>query len=194
MELVHRDLARTNHWLGNTSAIIRRLHQNPFPLRRVLDIGCGHGAILREIRRELNVDVVGVDLQPPATAVCGVPIIRANGVAERLPEADAAICVLMAHHLSASDVIDLIQNVRRSCRRLIILDLVRSWVPLLLFRIFVAPFLSPINGSDGCLSIKRAFTGAEFRSLIEGALRETGATWTHHVAPFRIRQIADIYF
>ena len=58
----YSELAKIHHWLGNTSAIIRRLRNHPGSLNRVLDIGCGHGALLQQIRNELDVEVVGFDL------------------------------------------------------------------------------------------------------------------------------------
>ena len=48
---VHRDLTRMHRCLGNTAAILRALKRDPLPVRRVIDIGCGDGGLLREIRR-----------------------------------------------------------------------------------------------------------------------------------------------
>ena len=67
----------------------------------------------------------------------------------------------MTHHLTDEDVIRLIHNVRRSCRRLIILDLVRHPLPAFLFRILVAPFVHRISAADGMHSFRRAFTAED---------------------------------
>ena len=82
----------------------------------------------------------------------------------------------------------------KSCRRLIILDLVRHWIPLTLFRVFVSPFLHPINSADGVTSIKRAYTPGELRSIAEEAVKGTNARIRQTVAPFYTRQIIDIDF
>jgi len=55
----YRQLQQTHRWLGNTAALLRLLRQDPIPIRSVLDIGCGHGDLLQEIRRRLGAEVVG---------------------------------------------------------------------------------------------------------------------------------------
>jgi len=187
----YRDLARTERLLGNQAAVLRALHANALPVRRVLDVGCGHGAMLEEIRDRLHIDVIGFDLRHAPASVT-VPILTGDAVTDRLPEADVAIAVCMVHHLDEAQVVALIRNVSRSCRRFVILDLVRHWMPLALFRIFVSPFLHPINAADGATSVKRAFTPRELRSLVDQAVGGTGARVTHTVAPFYTRQVVEI--
>jgi 2-polyprenyl-3-methyl-5-hydroxy-6-metoxy-1,4-benzoquinol methylase len=188
-ELCYRDLARTQRWLGNWRAVIGMLRRDPHPVRRVIDIGCGHGALVREMRDQLGVEAVGVDAQPPERTN-GVRIVRADAVRDVLPAADVAVCLMMAHHLSEDDLRAMIHNVGRSCRRFVILDLVRSQVPSALFRTFVAPFVNPINAKDGVRSIERAFTAEEMRRIIGS----TGVRFRHQVAPFNIRQIVDVEY
>ena len=187
----YRDLARTQRFLGNTSAVFRQLRRTRVPVRRVLDIGCGQGALLAEIRSKLGVDVVGFDLRS-APASAPVPIVTGNAAIDPLPAADVAIAVCLVHHLSEADIVSLIRNASRSCRRLILLDLVRHWIPFALFRVFVAPFLHRINAADGLTSIRRAYTPRELRALADEAVQGTGARIEQIVAPFYTRQIVDI--
>lgn len=191
---VHRDLTRTHRWLGNTAAIIRALRRDPLPVRRVLDIGCGDGALLAEIRARLHADVIGVDLQRPSRQRASVPIMQADAVREPLPDSDVATAVCVAHHLTDPDCMELIRNVGRHCRRFIILDLVRHRLPLTLFRVAIGPLLHPVNAHDGCRSIKRAYTPGEFRSMVGRALEGRRARFRHTVAPLYMRQIADISY
>ena len=186
----HRGLRLTHTLLGNRAAILRALRRDGPPIRRLLDVGCGHGGMLADIRERLAIDVIGADLKPPATAL--VPIVRADVTRDPLPEADVAISVCLAHHLTDDQVVDLIRNVGKSCRRFVILDLVRSRIPLVLFRVAAPLVLPPVNVADGATSIRRAFTPAEFRALVGRALN--GAPFRHTVAPFYIRQIADITY
>ena len=187
----YRELQGTHSWLGNTAALLRLLCQDPIPIRSVLDIGCGHGGLLQEIRQRLGAEVIGFDLRP-APADAPVPILTGDAVTEPLPRADVAVAVCMVHHLSEGDLIRLIQNVSRSCRRFIVLDLVRHRLPLALFRTFVCPFLGTLNAKDGATSIRRSYTPREMRCAVDAALDGSGGKVRHTVAPFYIRQVVDI--
>ena len=67
-------------------------------------------------------------------------------------------------------------------------------LPLVLFTLFIGPFLTPINRADGRLSIRRAYTPAELRDVAEQALKGTRATIRQTVSPYRARQILDICY
>lgn len=194
VERAHRGLLLTHTLLGNHRAITRALKNDEQPVRRVLDVGCGNGALLNKIRRELGADVVGVDLQPPEHSAQHIPILKLDAVRDALPHADVAVSVCVVHHLHDEELIELIRNVGRSCRRFVILDLVRHPVPLILFRAFAPLFLPRVNVLDGAQSIRRAYTSTEFRSLISQALDGSGGSFRHSVAPLWIRQIADIRY
>ena len=196
----YHELRMVHFWLGNTGAVLRMLRSaireraDGEPVQRVLDIGCGQGALMLAIREQLGLDVVGFDLRP-APAETPVPILTGNAVTDPLPRADVAVCLMLAHHLSEPELAAMIGNVARSCRRLILLDLVRHPLPLTLFRIFVAPFLCRINALDGQTSIRRAYTAAEMRRTVDEALERTERPVRrvrHTVGPLWIRQIVDI--
>jgi SAM-dependent methyltransferase len=184
----HADL-RLIHWLmGNGEMIIRRLGG----ARSVIDIGCGDGELLALVRKRTGAEVSGVDLRrQPETKV---PVVQADATRDRLPAADVAISSLVIHHLTEQQAIDLIRNVGRSCRRFVILDLVRHPLPLWLFTIFLCPMLSGIGAADGRQSIRRAFTGAEMRDLVLRAVDGTGATFEQWVSRFAARQVIDITY
>ena len=190
----HRALSLTHSLLGNHAAILRALRRDERVVRRVLDIGCGHGGLLEKVRRQIGVEVLGVDLRPPVRGEGEFPILKLDAVREVLPWADVAVCVCLVHHLPDEDFVEMIRNVGRACRRFVILDLVRHRVPMVLFSA-VAPLCLPrVNVLDGRQSIRRAYTPEEFRASIARAVAGTGATFRHTVAPFWIRQMADIRY
>jgi SAM-dependent methyltransferase len=190
--LAYRELTTIHRLLGDTRYLIQALRRNPQPVQRVLDIGCGRGGLLSEISSALRIEGIGIDLAPPA--LDSSKIIKADAARDPLPLADVAISVHVAHHLSPDGLIQMIRNVGRSCRRFIILDIVRSAVPLTLFRIFIAPFVSRITAVDGQTSIRRAYAPDELGALVKEALAGTNATFRHTVAPFGVRQVVDISY
>ena len=176
-ELVYKDLTWTHRCIGNIRALVLELGRHKTPLRRVLDIGCGGGELLLEIHRKMGVETIGIELREPGISHAAVPIIQADAVRDTLPSCDVALAVCLAHHLSDECLVEIIRNVGRFCKRLLILDLVRHPLPLLLFRCFVAPFVYWINAADGVTSIQRSYTPAELGSLVRRALE--GSQWTY---------------
>ena len=194
VERAYRDLTRIHRCLGDTASVMAAVRSDPLPVRRVLDVGCGRGGVLQVLRRKLGVDVVGVDLNAPCRAQTPFPIVRGDAVRDPLPPADLAFSMYLGHHLSEFDLIALIRNVGKFCRRFILLDLVRHPLPLALFHIFVAPLVSPIVVADGRVSIRRAYTPSELKRVASEALAGSGASFRHSVAPFYVRQVLDISY
>jgi 2-polyprenyl-3-methyl-5-hydroxy-6-metoxy-1,4-benzoquinol methylase len=192
LDKFHRDLNFVNKCLGTFPTIERFIRNDNRPLGGIIDIGCGGGALLEYLQRRLGVEVIGIDKKPPEKAK--VPIIAADAVTERLPEADVAVCSLLAHHLTPEQNIALIRNVSRSCRRFVIQDLIRHPMPLVLFTVFLCPMIGREAGVDGRQSIRRAYTPAEFADMVRTAITGTEATFTTNVSPFLSRQIIDIRY
>jgi len=192
LEKFHRDLGRVHALLGSFPTIERFLRADEEPVRRVLDIGCGGGALLDYLRRRMGVEVIGVDRKPGHTA--DVPIIAADATTDLLPEADVAVSSLVAHHLTPEQNIALIRNVGRSCRRFVILDLIRHPMPLVLFSVFICPLIGKEAAVDGRQSIRRAFTPEEFAELVRNALPGTQGRFRIDVPRFLSRQIVDIRY
>ncbi|HWB85779.1 MAG TPA: methyltransferase domain-containing protein [Bryobacteraceae bacterium] len=190
----YRDLARIHRWLGDTAFVVRAIQRDPLPVSRILDVGCGTGSVLDHVRRKLGVEGLGVDVKPRQAAAAAPHIIRADAVRDPLPCADVAFSMHLGHHLSESDLVSLIRNVGRCCRRFILLDLVRHPLPLALFRLFVAPLVSPIVAGDGQTSIRRSYTPAELGRLATSALAGSGGNFRHSVAPLYARQVIDISY
>jgi SAM-dependent methyltransferase len=192
LESFHRDLTRIHGFLGTFPTLERLISADPKPVRRIIDIGCGGGALLDYLRRRLNVEVIGVDLKP--TPSDDIPMIAANAASDPLPEADIAVSSLVAHHLTPEENVAVIRNVGRSCRRFLVHDLIRHPLPLVLFTVFLCPLIGREAAVDGRQSIRRAFTPEEFDGLAAAALAGTSAKFSIDVSRFLSRQIVDIVY
>jgi SAM-dependent methyltransferase len=181
LEKFHRDLGRIHGFLGSFPTIERFLRRNRTPVKRVLDIGCGGGALLAYLRDRMGVEVIGVDRKPGHTA--DVPIVAADATCDRLPEADVAVSLLVSHHLTPEENVAMIRNVGRSCPRFVILDLIRHPMPLVLFTLFICPLIGKEAAVDGRQSVRRAFTPEEFADLARLALAGSSGTFAIDVPP-----------
>lgn len=193
VDVVHKDLMRTHRWLGSIRLLVNLIRQDPLPVESVLDIGCGTGGLLSEIQKNLPVQAFGIDLRVPKISPAGMTLVEGDATKDAMPKCDVAIAAFMVHHLSEEELENMIRNVRQYCRRLIILDPVRNRLPLFFFRTFAPLFVNRINVLDGVQSIRRSFTSEELESIIACAVGAS-ATFTVRVAPFYVRQVADISF
>jgi SAM-dependent methyltransferase len=194
VERAYRDIAAIHRWLGDTRLITKAIRRDPLPVRRILDVGCGTGLALKRIGDTLDVDIVGADIRPRPRISGRAPIVEADACLDPLPNADVAFCMCLCHHLPPEDVIRLIRNVGRYCRRFIVLDLVRHPLPLALFGMFVAPLICDVDAQDGRSSIRRSYTPAELRELTAMAIDGSAARFRFSVNPFRLRQVVDITY
>jgi len=188
----HAELARLNRLLGNNKLILERLRRNP--PARVIDIGCGEGALLAEVRDAFGAEVTGVDLQACPGNPLGVKIIVGDATCIPLPPSDVALSVLTIHHLTEEEVVALVKNVGCSSKRFVIVDLVRHRLPIALFSIFIRPLLNPLVFREGVQSIRRAYTADELRALVVRGLKGTEAIFEQWVSPIHGKQIIDIRY
>lgn len=146
------------------------------------DVACGDGAFARRVTewgrtRSIEVRTVGLDLNPTGLAVAarapGLRPVRAD--ARALPLADGAAdvvhCSCFFHHLSTADARDLLADMCRAARRLVIVnDLVRSAVAAgsiwVLTRALVG---NSLVRADGPVSVLKAFTPDELLSIAHAA-------------------------
>ena len=190
----HRDLALIHRLLGDVRTVQQRIQRTRHPVRSVIDIGCGDGAALKHLGEAVGAQVTGIDLRPPESDVHGIPILQRDATCDELPAADVAISMLTLHHLTDQQVVSMIRNTGRSCRRLICLDLVRHPLPFALFSTFIGPLIHKVAADDGRQSIRRAFKPKELASLVRDAIAGTRARFDHEVSPYFAKQIIDIEF
>ena len=170
----------------------------------VLDVGCGHGDLLRAIRRLAEAQqrparLQGIDLHPHSTAAAraatppamAIDYVTADVFAWQPERTDFIVSSQVAHHLDDAQLRALLQWLMRHARHgWCVADLRRHWFPYLGFR-----WLARLAGwhrvvrLDGTLSIARSLTPADWRRLLADAgLEAQGAQPVQIVryVPFRL--------
>lgn len=181
-----RELDTFNLLTGNIAITLRllgRLVKNETKEYHLADLGCGGGEFLLRAdkwskKRDLKLRLSGIDNNATAISYLksrlngneSISTFQAdyktflNSVHQNI---DFIHCSLFIHHLSDSEIIDLIQAAKQRNTILIINDLKRSLVAYyaakLLTRLFNGTKLAK---NDGSVSVLRAFKKEEIISLI----------------------------
>jgi ubiquinone/menaquinone biosynthesis C-methylase UbiE len=184
-----RDIRRVNRWFGGTSAILAALPTlipSGASTISLLDLATGVADIPMAVERWCDargyeVDITATDISPQILALAGAQIASSGCIrlqradARALPFAsstfDVVTCSLALHHFSPADAVLVLQEMDRVCRNgFIVNDLRRSAVGY--GASWAGSRLTTRNRltrHDAPLSIRRAYTPAELRSLLDEA-------------------------
>ena len=195
-----RDIARINRWTRAYAPTIRFLERvvakrgvGYEPLH-IVDVGCGHGDVLRRVaqwaaQRSVAVRLTGIDLNPYAARAArqccreehfppgAVDWVTADIFAAQLPlEADVVISSLFTHHLLDADVARFLAWSETHARwGWIVNDLARSERAYKIFG-WAARLMRvhPLVIEDGLISLQRAFVPEDWHQSLQDS-RITGA-------------------
>jgi SAM-dependent methyltransferase len=189
------DLARVNRLLlasRPTFAFLKRATEG----RRVfslLDVGSGHGDYLRAIagwarRRGLEARLTGIDLSPAATAAAraatagdlGIDFVTGDVFDYRPAEPpDLIVSALFTHHLPDALVERFLAWMERTARTgWHVNDLHRHPLAWAGFKALGAVMRwHPIVRHDGAVSVRRAFTRADWQARLTAAGVEAEIRW-----------------
>jgi len=199
---VLRDLSRVNRWTFTATPTIKFLRRasRGMPAFRLLDVGFGHGDMLRAIarwarRRGVAVDLVGIDLNPKSEVAAreatpvGMPIEYRTGDYAQVPTPfDFVVSSQVAHHMTDDELDAFIRFMERMATKgWLISDLHRHG-----FSYHGFPLLARLMGThrivreDGQLSIARSFRPSEWRAILAKAGVPEGAARIVRRFPFRL--------
>jgi SAM-dependent methyltransferase len=182
-----------------TLSFLRRASEGMVAFR-LLDVGFGHGDMLRRIarwarRRGIAVDLVGVDLNARSEATAraatplSMPVDYRTGDYRDVPGPfDFVVSSLVAHHMTDEQLDAFIRFMEENATRgWLINDLHRHSLAYHLF-----PLLPRLIGAhrivreDGQLSIARAFRPPEWREILRRVGLPGGAARIVRRFPFRL--------
>ena len=186
------DIVASNRWLGGRRAawaalddVIRECAASADTKRlTMLDVGTGLADIpdhARLVARRLGVALttIGVDREHSLLSEAGSRLDeRVSSDAMALPFAngsvDIAMCSQILHHFEHREAVALVRELDRvASRRVIVVDLRRSWIAAAGFKAAaIAMGFSRVTHHDGVTSVLRGFTPRELAGIIEEA---TGA-------------------
>ena len=175
-------LGRINRWLGGNRVTldgVRELLKNQPKTKTytVIDLGCGDGAMLREIahfgrKKDYRFKLLGIDANKDAVAYGEelsvafpeIEYLSLDIFSKRFKQlnCDIALCTLFLHHLTEVEIRSFLAQLKDQTRLGIVSnDLQRSELAYGLFRLLGLMISNPMVKQDGLTSILRAFKRKE---------------------------------
>jgi 2-polyprenyl-3-methyl-5-hydroxy-6-metoxy-1,4-benzoquinol methylase len=176
-------IASINQLLGGNKVTLdgvkTLINSKPFDqVIRITDIGCGNGDMLRTLadyakKQGLHFNLKGIDankftINHAESLSANYPNITysCSDIFEDLNKdepCDIMLCTLTLHHFKDEEIIDLLNNFKRSATMgIVINDLQRSAVAYYLFKTLCYVFrLNDMSREDGLISILRGFKRAD---------------------------------
>ncbi|MBT8204291.1 MAG: methyltransferase domain-containing protein [Eudoraea sp.] len=182
LNAVLRDVSVANRLLGGNriteNAVAQILKEHPAQLHRILDVGCGEGAMLRKLaqlcrRHGYKAEFLGLDLSESSISLArknskAYPEIEyvAGDLLEANPQqiqCDIALCTLTLHHIPTAKVPAFLEHMAKTARLAVLVnDLQRSRLAYYLFKAFSVIFIkTKVARHDGLVSIKKGFRRKE---------------------------------
>ncbi|MDN3491490.1 methyltransferase domain-containing protein [Winogradskyella bathintestinalis] len=171
-------LGNINKWLGGNQITLNgidqlMLNQPKDKIYTIIDLGCGHGDILRLVakygrKHRYNFQLIGIDANEDAIAY-------ATELSANFPELsfktidifseefkninfDIALTTLFLHHFKDEDIVKILKDLSKySNLGIVINDLQRSKLAYILFKLLGLTISNHMIVQDGLTSILRAF-------------------------------------
>lgn len=191
LELINRLLGGNRVTVEGVARILsNRTKDKPI---RIVDLGCGHGDILRDVakfgrKKGYQFELLGVDANTDAIAY-------ANELSEAYPELsfqnidifsnqyqkqkfDVVLCTLFLHHFAPEELEKiLVHNFNTASIGMVVNDLQRSRLAYYLFKIVSLLTTNHMVREDGLTSILKAFKRKELEALTTKLNAKASIRW-----------------
>ena len=179
-------LDKVGRLLGGDKATLSIFRKKKLAPDSILDVGCGGGQFSLKLAQNFpNAQVLGIDINSQAIEIAKTHLRltqpHLTNMTFKVPPSpqlnypdrsfDVIVATLVCHHLNDEELIDFLKNSYRVARKAVIInDLHRNFLATTGFGL-IAPFLfrNRIVFHDGLLSIKRAFTKADWVTYLTAA-------------------------
>ena len=179
-------LGNINKWLGGnriTLSGIRHLLKNQPKSKTytIIDLGCGHGDILRLIadygrKNDYKFKLIGIDANQDAIDYAGELSVNYPELSFKKQDIfseefktlnyDIALTTLFLHHFKEKEIVTLLDNLSSSVTLgVVVNDLQRSKIAYGLFKLLGLVFSNHMIVQDGLTSILRAFKRKDLEKI-----------------------------
>ena len=191
-------LENINRWLGGNKVTVNGLktilknHSKNQEIS-IVDIGCGHGDILRDVaifgrKNGFIFKLIGIDANPTA-------ILYANQLSKEYPEIsfqtedvfseefqdrqfDVVLATLFLHHFKEEELVLFLQNtIKQTKFGIVVNDLHRHKIAYYLFMMLSFFIKNNMIIEDGLTSVLRGFKRKELKQMAEELTVKTQISW-----------------
>jgi 2-polyprenyl-3-methyl-5-hydroxy-6-metoxy-1,4-benzoquinol methylase len=191
-------LEHINRWLGGNKVTVNGLkkilkNQPKEQEITIVDLGCGHGDILRDVakfgrKNNYRFKLIGVDANPTA-------IDYANELSVNYPELsfetqdifseefkkrkfDVVLATLFLHHFKVPELVSFLGNSLKSAKiGIVVNDLHRHKLAYYLFMLLSIFISNKMIIEDGLTSVLRGFKSEDLESISNKIKVETNISW-----------------
>lgn len=149
----------------------------------ILDVGCGGGFTVKLLSEKFkHCQVLGIDMSSKAIDFCLQHHSGKNpnqifkhhadkGIKASKNTVDVVTSTLVCHHMNDLELVEFLQQAQQVARKQIIINDLHRHPIAYFFYFFMAPvlFRNRLISKDGLLSIKRAFTRADWKNYLQQA-------------------------
>lgn len=191
LELINRLLGGNRVTLNGIEQILKSYSKNE-PIT-IVDLGCGHGDILRDVARlgqkkGYNFKLIGVDANADAIAYANelskdfenLSFLNIDIFSEDFQKIDfdVVLCTLFLHHFKPEELQDLLHsNFNRARIGIVVNDLHRTRVAYYLFNLISLFTANKMVREDGLTSILKAFKRKDLLELTDKLKAKASIKW-----------------